>query len=59
MTFGRYKGFTIKEILEDQPHYLTWLSENTDFDIDHKILDLVETSYEDAARNARLSTDKP
>lgn len=53
--FGKYKGFSIAEIIENEPSYLEWLCANTDFELDHLLMDELETSYEDAARNAKLN----
>ena len=35
LTFGKYKGKTLREIHSEIPNYLIWVSQNTnDFDID-------------------------
>lgn len=57
MPFGKYKGETIGDLIFDDPGYLEWLHKNTDFELHADLLDEVETSYEDAARNARLHAD--
>lgn len=57
MPFGKYKGETIADLLFDDPAYLEWLHTNTDFELHADLLDEVQTSYEDAARNARLHAD--
>jgi hypothetical protein len=57
MPFGKYKGETIADLLFDDPAYLEWLHNNTDFELHADLLDEVQTSYEDAARNARLHAD--
>jgi hypothetical protein len=31
LTFGRYKGRTVEELLEEDPDYLTWVNKNVDF----------------------------
>ena len=54
MTFGRYKGFSIGEIIENEPSYLEWLTKNTDFELDHKLMDEVEGAYVNAAFEAEL-----
>lgn len=54
LPFGRWKGHTIADVLIEDPHYLTWLAENTDLDIHADILEEVEKSFIDAAFNARL-----
>ena len=54
MPFGKYKGMTIADLLEHDPHYLLWVSENTSLDLDHSILDDIGVSFEEAARNAKL-----
>jgi uncharacterized protein (DUF3820 family) len=55
MPFGKYKGETIADLLFNDPAYLEWLHKNTDFELDHVLLDEVQISYEDAARNAKLN----
>jgi len=57
MPFGKYKGETIADLLFEDPAYLEWLHKSTDFELDHILLDEVQTSYEDAARHARLHAD--
>ena len=54
MPFGKYKGMTIADLLEHDPYYLFWISENTSLDLDHSILDDIGVSFEEAARNAKL-----
>jgi hypothetical protein len=54
LPFGRWKGHTIKDVLFEDPHYLTWLAENTDLDLHADILDAIGESFEEAARNAKL-----
>lgn len=44
MPFGQYKGLTIDTILFRRPQYLVWLVNNTDFDLDHKLLEEAEES---------------
>tara|TARA_Y100000034_G_scaffold29728_1_gene36201 strand:+ start:70126 stop:70329 length:204 start_codon:yes stop_codon:yes gene_type:complete len=41
--FGKYYGKTIDEVLGDDPSYLVWLDENTDFDVPEYAL---ENAYE-------------
>ncbi len=55
MPFGKYKGESIADLLFDDPAYLEWLHKNTDFELHADLLDEVQTSYEDAARNAKLN----
>lgn len=31
MTFGKYKGCTVEHLLETDPKYLLWVSENVEF----------------------------
>lgn len=43
LTFGKYKGMTLAEVMEFNPDYLLYCQENIDwFDLDHKILGEVE-----------------
>jgi hypothetical protein len=41
-TFGKHDGETIEEILEDDPSYIIWLSENTYHIINEEILRIAE-----------------
>jgi uncharacterized protein (DUF3820 family) len=35
LTFGRHRGRTIEDVLEDDPRYLLWVCENVDdFELD-------------------------
>lgn len=42
MTFGKRKGYSIEDLIEADPQYLVWLVNNTDFDLDHKLVDEAE-----------------
>ena len=57
MPFGKYRGLSVADIIEEDPQYLEWLCRNTDFELNHILMDELETSYEDAARNAKLYAD--
>jgi hypothetical protein len=48
------EGHTIADVIQEDPHYLTWVAENTDLDIHADILDAIGVSFEEAARNAKL-----
>lgn len=51
MTFGRYKGRTIEEMLEEAPDYLIWANSNIDwFKLEPGIL---EEAYENSSNNLR------
>ena len=39
LKFGKYKMYSIEEILQVDPQYLVWLADNTAFDLDHKLYD--------------------
>lgn len=39
MQFGRYKGESIQDILDNDPLYLVWLQENTDLDFHHELIE--------------------
>lgn len=42
--FGRYKAETIQDILDNDPQYLVWLHENTDFELGHELLEEAENN---------------
>lgn len=43
LTFGKYKGESIADILETDAQYLVWLHDNSDFfELDHILLDEAE-----------------
>lgn len=44
MTFGKYRGDRIQDILDNDPHYLVWCHENTDFELDHELLEEAENN---------------
>ncbi len=58
MTFGKYKGKTVGNLILDAPDYLAWLCANTEFELDHILMDEVEHAYEDAARDAYLPSKR-
>lgn len=39
---GRYKGFSVKEVLEVNAGYILWLQEQTDMDFHHDIISKAE-----------------
>lgn len=45
LTFGKYKGLTVGEVILYDPQYLLWAIDNLDwFDLDHKLMDEIENS---------------
>jgi uncharacterized protein (DUF3820 family) len=44
LAFGKYKGESLQEIIDNDPQYLLWLHNNTDFELSAELLDLVEGS---------------
>lgn len=43
LSFGKYKGLSIEEVLEINPDYLLYCQENVEsFDLDHKLIDEAE-----------------
>lgn len=52
--FGRWKGHSIKDVMLEDPQYIIWLSESGTLDIHSDIIDEIETSFIDAAMNAKL-----
>lgn len=48
LTFGKYKGMEIDEVMELNPQYLVWLHNNNDFfELDHLLLDEAEENSKD------------
>ena len=41
MTFGKYKGKEIGEIIDDDPSYLEWAVQNTHLELDTQASDLL------------------
>lgn len=40
LSFGKYKGKTVEEVLEEDPHYLKWAMENVaSFVVDNALHD--------------------
>lgn len=56
-TWGKYKGFSIAEIIDTEPSYLEWLCNNTDFELGHILMDEVEGAYVNAAFEAALEPE--
>lgn len=46
MPFGKWQGIEIGEVMQDDPDYLMWLVENTDFDIHADLMDEMETTLD-------------
>jgi uncharacterized protein (DUF3820 family) len=46
MTFGKYKGEAIVDILDYDPNYLIWLHNNSEyFELDYKLLEIAEEGF--------------
>lgn len=42
LRFGKHRGRTIEDVLEDDPRWLLWASENVDdFELDTAVMDAV------------------
>lgn len=39
---GKYKGFTVAEVLDLNAGYILWLQANTDMDFDHTVIEAAE-----------------
>lgn len=44
LRFGKYAGETIQDVLDNDPLYLVWLHENTDFELGYELLELAENN---------------
>lgn len=45
LDFGKYKGMTIKEVIDDDPEYLVWCLDNVNFfDVSENVLQLIENA---------------
>lgn len=45
LVFGKYKGYSIDDIMETNPQYLIWLHNNNEFfELGHELLDECENS---------------
>jgi|GEM_PF-3387004 len=42
--FGRYKRETVQDVLDNDPQYLVWLHENTDFELSYELLEEAENN---------------
>lgn len=51
LTFGKYKGKTIREVSNISPSYIIWLSENTNVPIDKNILEECENRIPKKAKS--------
>ena len=47
LSFGKYKDYTIKEILEIEPSYIDWCMYKEIFDITPEVADELEASMQD------------
>lgn len=45
MDFGKYKGKSVEDVLEEDPSYLLWLLENSErFEVDDALQDAITTA---------------
>lgn len=42
LPFGKYKGESVQDVLDNDPRYLCWLQENTDLDFHYTIIEEAE-----------------
>lgn len=46
MPFGKYKGKTIGDIIQEDPSYLSWCVDNLSFELDDECIELMECSLD-------------
>ncbi len=46
ITFGKHRGWTIREIIEGEPQYANWLAENDVVDFSDEVLDEIQLHME-------------
>lgn len=46
MPFGKYKGKTIGDIIQENPGYLLWCCDYLDFEVDEECLELINAAKE-------------
>lgn len=56
MPFGKYKGIELGDILVDDPEYILWLSDETDFSIDKDLIDEAVTRAAKRFRKGYVSS---
>ena len=50
LNFGKYKGWTVEAVMEHDPQYLLYCQSRIDwFDLDHKILDEIDSDLDQLA----------
>ncbi len=42
LSFGKYKGYQIEDVIEDDPKYISWLIENTQHTFDEEAMQLLQ-----------------
>lgn len=47
LTFGRYEGKTIKQVLDEDANWLVWAHNNTAFELHAELLDRAEGLHRD------------
>ena len=47
ISFGKYKGKTVGEVLLDDPSYILWLVDETDIDVAIDIVDEAQDNFDD------------
>lgn len=41
LSFGKYKGHQLEDVIEDDPNYIKWLINNTDYSCDEETMQLL------------------
>ena len=61
VTFGKYKGYTVQYVLDENPKYLIWASENVEFfKVEQDILDRARSySYSEPSFYERYGDEEP
>lgn len=45
LTFGKHRGETIRDLMKNVPDYLTWLHNNTDFELHAELVEKLEAMH--------------
>lgn len=41
LSFGKYKGYQLEDVIEDDPNYIKWLIENTQHSFSEEVMQLL------------------
>lgn len=41
LPFGKYRGYQLEDVIQDDPNYISWLVDNTNYSFDEEVMQLL------------------